>query len=340
MGSLTANVVYLGSCNFVKFELYRTESTSGRLKPASVDIRGSSLHSETMFSSLASYVTLSTKRRSRVDQSPGGKWVCNSVESKDVLLRGGEAVSEILEHLRESVKKQGGDIETADDMEMLRFLWGKSMDLEKAATAFVSHYKWKAEFIPEGGFTEADLPTELAAKKSYAIAQDKKGRPVSLTLGRNHVYNKDTAEFKRFAVYVMEKLIAEAPPGTQDFVVIIDLKGLGVKNLDTESFISGFQLLQNHYPGRIDKMYMINVPLIFSGLWKVASKFIDESTKNKIIFVQQDRKKVTDVLLESIDIDFLPIEYGGNGNLIPIQDFKKYHPPTCIVAEKGRRTEV
>ncbi|KAL3693234.1 hypothetical protein R1sor_006885 [Riccia sorocarpa] len=321
MGSFIISVAFPKACNFMKYEFFPVEDAFGRLQPASVELRSKSLQRQTRISSLLSNVNTSGKRHKRFDKRPRGKWICqsvNSLEDKDGLLQGGDAESQLLEQLRQAVQQQGGDIESADDMELLRFLRGKSMDVEKTAAAYVRHQKWKAEFIPNGGFTEADLPTELAAKKSYIIAQDKKGRPVSLTLGRNHVYNKDFTEFKRFAIYVFEQLVARAPPGTQDFLYIIDLKALGVKNLDSKSFVAGFDLLQNHYPGRIDKVYMVNVPLIFNGLWKVVSKLLDENTKRKIIFV--DNKKLTETLLEEIDIDHLPKEYGGNAELVLVQE--------------------
>ncbi|OAE20246.1 hypothetical protein AXG93_3960s1370 [Marchantia polymorpha subsp. ruderalis] len=250
------------------------------------------------------------------------KWVCSavdSVEQGEVRLEERDAQCELVEPLRQLVEQRGGDVESADDRELLRFLRSRSMDMDKAAAAFVSHQKWRSEYVPKGRFTEADLPTELDAKKSYWIEQDKKGRPVLLTLGRNHVYNKqDPGEFTRFLVYALDKAIAGAPPNTHNFLTVVDLKGIGVKNLDSKSLLVAFEVLQNHYPDRIDKIFMVNAPLIFNGLWKVVSKLIDEGTKKKIIFL--NNKNLTETLLKEIDAEFLPKDYGGNADLLLLQD--------------------
>jgi hypothetical protein len=63
---------------------------------------------------------------------------------------------------------------------------------------------------------------------------------------------------------------------------------------------------------------MVNVPLIFNGLWKVVSPFIKDAVREKIVFV--DNKKLQETLLADIDADQLPSDYGGSGELILLQD--------------------
>lgn len=91
-----------------------------------------------------------------------------------------------------------------------------------------------------------------------------------------------------------------------------------MKNLDSKSLLVAFEVLQSHYPDRIDKIFMVNAPLIFNGLWKVVSKLIDEGTKKKIIFL--NNKNLTETLLKEIDAEFLPKDYGGNADLLLLQD--------------------
>jgi hypothetical protein len=243
--------------------------------------------------------------------------VCSALQTGAIIEESG--LEQELEKLKELVDLQGGNSKDADDQELLRFLRAKSLDTENAAIAFVSHQKWREEFVPNGYFIEADLPEELNAKKAYFISKDKKGRPVMLSTGRDHVYNKkDFDQFKRFVVYTFDRLIRAAPPDAEQFIAIVDLKGLGLKNLDSKSFIAAFDIVQNHYPLRLDKIFMINVPLIFNGVWKVVKPFIDEDTRNRVTFV--DKNKIVETLTNEIDIEYLPKEYGGNADLVPLQD--------------------
>ncbi|BBN04121.1 hypothetical protein MPTK1_3g02130 [Marchantia polymorpha subsp. ruderalis] len=331
MGTTTLRIVLPASWACPKAEAIQVQSNRYLRRPTTVVDFGTRLQCRTHLSRASSSVignveipgTCQLRRRRKFFSSHGpAKWVCSvvdSVEQGEVRLEERDAQCELVEPLRQLVEQRGGDVESADDRELLRFLRSRSMDMDKAAAAFVSHQKWRSEYVPKGRFTEADLPTELDAKKSYWIEQDKKGRPVLLTLGRNHVYNKqDPGEFTRFLVYALDKAIAGAPPNTHNFLTVVDLKGIGVKNLDSKSLLVAFEVLQNHYPDRIDKIFMVNAPLIFNGLWKVVSKLIDEGTKKKIIFL--NNKNLTETLLKEIDAEFLPKDYGGNADLLLLQD--------------------
>ena len=85
-----------------------------------------------------------------------------------------------------------------DDASLMRFLKGYSLDVDAAANAFAKHQEWETTFKPKGFISEAEIPNELNAKKSYLQGRDKQGRPISVILARNHIHNKeDFDEFRR-----------------------------------------------------------------------------------------------------------------------------------------------
>ncbi|KAH9553198.1 hypothetical protein CY35_09G105900 [Sphagnum magellanicum] len=226
--------------------------------------------------------------------------------------------AETLESLRQAIDRVGGKSEELDDALLMRFIRELSFNIEEAAKAIAKHQEWRASFLPNGYILESEISGELNAKKSYLQGQDRKGHPILLILGCKHVPNKeDFEEFKRFIVYAIEKAIKVAPADGK-LVGIIDLKDYGFKNLDSRGFIAGFDILQSHYPQRVEKLFMVNVPLIFNGLWKVVSPFIKDAVREKIVFV--DNKKLQETLLADIDADQLPSDYGGSGELILLQD--------------------
>ena len=55
-------------------------------------------------------------------------------------------------------------------------------------------------------------------------------------------------------------------------------------------------------------MYIVNIPLIFGAMWKVASMIIDDRVKAKIRFL---KKSELGQLYEFIDRDQLPKSLGG-----------------------------
>jgi CRAL/TRIO domain len=44
-------------------------------------------------------------------------------------------------------------------------------------------------------------------------------------------------------------------------------------------------VLQNHYPERMHRIYVVNAPVLFWGLWNIVKPFVDPNTKAKLQFV-------------------------------------------------------
>lgn len=56
-------------------------------------------------------------------------------------------------------------------------------------------------------------------------------------------------------------------------------------------------------------MFIINAPMLFSGVWAVIKPWLDEKTRNKIVIIGSGFKEK---LNEFIDDDKLPDFLGGN----------------------------
>jgi hypothetical protein len=65
-----------------------------------------------------------------------------------------------------------------------------------------------------------------------------------------------------------------------------------------------------HYPERIGMILIINAPKIFSFAWNAVVPFLDDVTRAKIKIIS-DRVSWEPVLRDNIDLDQIPINYGG-----------------------------
>ncbi|KAK7358719.1 hypothetical protein VNO77_00657 [Canavalia gladiata] len=205
-----------------------------------------------------------------------------------------------------------------DDFTIRRFLRARDLDVEKASAMLVKYLNWRRSFVPNGSISLSEVPNELAQDKICVQGYDKIGRPITVVFGGKHFQNKDAPdEFKRFVVYCLDKLCASMPPGQEKFVGIGDLKGWGYANSDVRGYINALSILQDYYPERLGKLFIINAPYIFMTMWKMVYPFIDNKTKKKIVFVEN--KKLKSTLLEDIDESQLPEIYGGQLPLVPIQ---------------------
>jgi hypothetical protein len=85
----------------------------------------------------------------------------------------------------------------------------------------------------------------------------------------------------------------------------------------------------NYYPERLGQMFLVNPPAIFPILWNLTKPLLDPVTKAKVIVVKKGPETAA-TLLQYIDSDQLPYEYGGtchscltSPDCIPVYDRSK-----------------
>lgn len=82
------------------------------------------------------------------------------------------------------------------------------------------------------------------------------------------------------------------------------------------------EISKNYYPECMFKMYVINTPMMFSGIYSCIKPILDPATKKKIQVVGSSYSKL---LLEYIPSENLPVYYGGTCNC----------PGGCMNSDEG-----
>ena len=98
-------------------------------------------------------------------------------------------------------------------------------------------------------------------------------------------------------------------------VVILDMANLTVGQLNsrTMAIIKDQSAIDSLcFPETMNKMFIINSPRFFTATWNIIKGWIDARTANKVE-VLSTRKTWEKKLLEYIDVDQLPSDYGGTG---------------------------
>ncbi|CAL5418663.1 hypothetical protein ACSBR2_036519 [Camellia fascicularis] len=221
--------------------------------------------------------------------------------------------------MRALVQREDPSAKEVDDLMIRRFLRARDLDIEKGSSLLLKYLKWKREFVPNGSISASEIPNDLAQNKLFMQGVDKMGRPIVVGFGSRHLPSKGSLEeFKRFVVYSLEKICDRMPSGQEKFVCIGDFKGWGYTNSDVRGYLASLSILQDCYPERLGKLFVVHVPYVFMTAWKAVYPFIDKKTKKKIVFVED--KKLKSTLLADIDESQLPEIYGGKLPLVPIQD--------------------
>ncbi|XP_072972247.1 sec14 cytosolic factor [Typha angustifolia] len=234
-----------------------------------------------------------------------------------------------IKQMRALLQKMGTSTEKYGDETLLRFLTARSMNPEKASKMFADWEKWRAEIAPSGCIEEDEISAELEAHKAFLQLPSKDGYPLVVLQACKHFHTNDQLQFKKFIVHMLDKTLSSAvkdkETGSEKMVFLVDLQHLGLKNIDANGFLAGFQLLQSYYPERLVRLYFLSMPWIFVGVWKMISAFLEKAILDKVVIVKNEKQRKE--MIEEIGEEVLPECYGGLAKLTLIQDVKLSHQP-------------
>ena len=77
-------------------------------------------------------------------------------------------------------------------------------------------------------------------------------------------------------------------------VTILDLKGISLSHISKQvyNFIQiASTIAQNNYPECLGNMFIINSPMLFSGVWALIKGWLDKKTQDKIQIIGSGYKK-------------------------------------------------
>ncbi|CAM0875932.1 unnamed protein product [Alopecurus aequalis] len=239
---------------------------------------------------------------------------------------GGDDASEwkMVAELRAVVETQDPAAKEEDDFMLRRFLRARGHEIAKASAMFLKYLAWKRAAKPHGPITDDEVRNELVQEKHYVQGHDRMGRPMLYLFGARHFVGKrDLDEFKRYIIYILDNTCTKLPVGQERYSSVVDLRGVGYANCDIRAMLASLDIVQNNYPERLGRVFLIHVPYVFMALWKMVYPFIDENTKKKFVFVA-DRDLDT-MLRDAIDVSQLPEEFGGK---LKLQGYKSLLPPS------------
>jgi len=157
----------------------------------------------------------------------------------------------------------------------------------------------------------------------YYHKRDKIGRPVAVEkmsqlkegLRKLKESNIKIEEVMMHTAFVTEYFWTHEDPSRFPdgrMVRILDVQGVELMDVDSEmlGFIRDVGFMLGHcYPERQGLIFIVNVPSMFYGIWRLVSPFIRPVTRKKIKLVPA--ANVKEELLQVIDAENLPVEYGG-----------------------------
>ncbi|CCE79355.1 Piso0_001412 [Millerozyma farinosa CBS 7064] len=222
----------------------------------------------------------------------------------------------------------------------LRYLRATKWQYKEAIDRIELTLAWRREFGISGNFdhentVNADLCSpENETGKEVILGYDNDCRPcLYLKPGRQNT--KTSLRQVQHLVYMLEKVIDYMPSGGDSLALLIDFKAspVGTQGSKIPAVGTGRQvlhILQTHYPERLGKALLTNIPWIGWTFLKIIHPFIDPLTREKLVF---DEPFPNYVPLEQLDKDF-----GGHVNF----EYKHevYWPKMIEIAEAKKKNYV
>ena len=193
----------------------------------------------------------------------------------------------------------------------LRYLRATKWNVDEAIDRIELTLSWRREFgISEPFDNENKVNGDLVSVenetgKEVILGYDNDSRPcLYLKPGRQ---NTKTSERQvQHLVYMLEKVIDYMPSGQDSLALLIDFKHspVGTQSNKIPPIGIGKQvlhILQTHYPERLGKALLTNIPWLGWTFLKLIHPFIDPLTREKLVF---DEPFVNYVPKQQLDKDF------------------------------------
>ena len=111
---------------------------------------------------------------------------------------------------------------------------------------------------------------QLEAEKTYGIGATDDLMPIIYIDVKRHIAKQQGAEtMTRFVISSAESFRSLMTHPSDKIVIIFDVSGFGMKNLDWHTLTTILKILEAYYPETLYKLYIHNAPWIFQGIFSI-----------------------------------------------------------------------
>jgi hypothetical protein len=248
-----------------------------------------------------------------------------------------EAFQQLVMQMEEAFKdhehhKSGDDQLTLDHDIFARYLRARKSNFEAAKKMLEETLKWRQSFGIKSMHTKGwvkEIERETFTGKTYVNGFNAQGNCILyMRPRRENTFDHDSN--LKHVVYNLERCIATmkknkdaSGPNQGKLILLIDFAGYSTLNAPPmKTSKETLSIIQNHYPERLHKAFIMRAPWIFSAFWTMVSPFIDPVTSRKIAFVKGTPEVMGKVLTDmsegaaNIDPAVLEADVGGSNQTL------------------------
>ncbi|KAI1076317.1 CRAL/TRIO domain-containing protein [Whalleya microplaca] len=189
-----------------------------------------------------------------------------------------------------STKGKGGPLTDSERLWLtreclLRYLRATKWHEKESEKRLLETLTWRREYGVEE-MTAEHIGPENATGKQFVVGYDKQGRPCHyLSPGRQ---NTDVSPRQtEHLVFMLERVIELMPAEQETLSLLINFQQSKSRGNTAPGIGQGrevLHILQTHYPERLGRAMIVNVPWVVWGFFKLITPFIDPLTREKLKF--------------------------------------------------------
>ncbi|GLA54265.1 hypothetical protein AnigIFM63604_011801 [Aspergillus niger] len=166
---------------------------------------------------------------------------------------------------------------------LLRYLRATKWNVSEAIARLQRTLTWRREYGVEK-LTADYISVENETGKQVILGYDIHGRPCLYLLPSNQ--NTETSDRQiQHLVFMLERVIDLMGPDQETLALIVNYKETkSGQNASIGQAKQTLNFLQNHYPERMGRALVINMPFMILGFFKIITPFIDPLTRQKLKF--------------------------------------------------------
>ncbi|ESR53112.1 CRAL-TRIO domain-containing protein [Citrus sinensis] len=210
-----------------------------------------------------------TKKPIRNFKAPVKNCQSDPNESRKLVLQVKERLEKDYNSL--PVGKNGRD----DEDMILWFLKDRKFSIEESLAKLTKAIKWRQEFrVSE--LNEDSVRGIAESGKAYVHDfLDINERPVLIVVASKHLPAvHDPVEDEKLCVFFIEKALSKLPPGKEQILGIIDLRGFGTENADLKFLTFLFDVFYYYHPKRLGEVLFVEAPFVFKPFWQLTKPLL------------------------------------------------------------------
>lgn len=196
---------------------------------------------------------------------------------------------------RRHLVAENGDAKLALKKMKSTIEYRQSVNVDDIRLAFYESKSSNEERNQELAHIRQQITKQLETGKFYVRGYDRRGTATFVGVARCN--NSDDPEwYIKANIYTLERALAATEQKTngkeEKICAVFDYNGYTSANAPpislTRELLYG---LKDHYPERLQHVFVIDAPVVFRGFWYLVKPFLDAVTKKKVQFVTGSHEK-------------------------------------------------